>query len=435
MEAIKNIFDFIFHLDGHLDTVVRSFGNWTYLMLFAIIFAETGLVITPFLPGDSLLFVLGALAAKGTFSFFWTSFLLIGAAIIGDTVNYSIGKFFGEKILLTGTRRFIKKEHIDKTHRFYEKHGGKTIILARFIPIIRTFAPFVAGIARMNYFKFLIYNVTGGFLWILVFMTAGYYFGNLPVVKSNFSLVIFAIVIISVLPVAMEYLKHRRRKIACVLFLACFIYGGSAFAQREVKEEIFYDISPIGTSVYRNYGEIEFRGRKVNLTVFETEVAGFRDREVIYSDPKTGLPYWVERNISDWFGKEFITEDYRQNDTRLLIIKYKDGKKVQEYKFESKGPIDNAILIPFSLRNKKGLKVGWSSDIRLPQAFKVECVSVEEVTVSAGKFKAYHFTSTPPKFEIWISADELRLPVKIKGLGGIPYALVMNRRIVNKDKR
>jgi len=434
LEFIKSIFEFIFHLDSHLDLVAGNFGSWTYLMLFAIIFAETGLVVTPFLPGDSLLFVLGALSAKGTFSFFWTAFILIMAAIIGDTLNYAIGKFFGEKILLKGTHRFIKKEHIDKTHKFYVKHGGKTIILARFIPIIRTFAPFVAGIAKMNYFKFLVYNVTGGILWILSIMCAGFYFGNIPVIKNNFSIVIFAIVIISVLPVALEYLKHRRKEIVCLLFLFCLLAGSRVYAQNEAKEEIYYDISPIGRSVFKNYGEVEFRGRKLNLTIFETEVAGFKDRELIYSDPKTGLPFWVERNVSDWFGKEFLTEDYMQNDRKLLITKYKGGKKVKDYRFSAKGPIDNAVLIPFSLRNTKDLMVGWSSTIWLPQEFKVKCTSIEEVKVNAGRFKAYHFTSTPPKFEIWISADELRLPVKIKGLDGIPYSLIMSKRVTNKDK-
>ncbi|MCX5710489.1 MAG: DedA family protein [Candidatus Omnitrophica bacterium] len=212
MGFIGSIFDFVFHLDQHLDFIIKSFGSWSYLLFFSIIFAETGLVVTPFLPGDSLLFVLGAFCAKGAFSLSVVLLILIGAAIIGDTVNYAIGKFFGEKILLKGARHLIKKEHIEKTHKFYEKHGGKTIILARFIPVIRTFAPFVAGIGKMNYYKFLIYNVTGGILWVALFVFAGFYFGNLELVKNNFSMVIFAIVIISALPVAAELFKHRLHK-------------------------------------------------------------------------------------------------------------------------------------------------------------------------------------------------------------------------------
>ncbi|MCX5710253.1 MAG: hypothetical protein NT088_05995 [Candidatus Omnitrophica bacterium] len=207
-----------------------------------------------------------------------------------------------------------------------------------------------------------------------------------------------------------------------------------AWAQRPALETIEYAISPVGNSVYRDYGQIEFRGRILNLTIFETQVAGFKDAEKIYSDPKSGLPVWVERDISDWFGKEYLTEDYRQGEHKLFITKFKNGKQVQEYKFNSGGPIHNAILIPFSLRSEKDLKIGWSAEIRLPQEFKVRLSSIEDISVPAGRFKAYHFTSTPAKFEIWISADSLRLPVKIKGLGGIPYALVMSKRSVGQDK-
>ncbi len=215
MEFIKGIFEFIFHIDKHLDIVIRNCGNWSYLLLFIIIFAETGLVITPFLPGDSLLFVVGAFAAVGSFNLFWLFVVLVSAAIIGDSVNYALGKLFGEQILQKGMRRFFKKEHLDKTHKFFEKYGGKTIILARFIPIIRTFAPFVAGIGEMTYYKFLIYNVVGALFWVAVFVLGGYYFGNMPVVKENFPIVILLIILISVLPVLVEVHKHRRAKKAC----------------------------------------------------------------------------------------------------------------------------------------------------------------------------------------------------------------------------
>lgn len=211
MEFIKDVIDIIIHLDRYLDVVVKNIGNWSYLALFLIIFAETGLVIMPFLPGDSLLFVAGTFAVSGPFDVRWLFAALTGAAIIGDSVNYALGNLFGEKIILHGTGRFFKKEHVERTHKFYERHGGKTIILARFIPIIRTFAPFVAGIGKMSYFKFFIYNVTGALLWVALFMLGGYYFGNIPVIKQNFSLVILAVILISFLPVAIELWKHRKR--------------------------------------------------------------------------------------------------------------------------------------------------------------------------------------------------------------------------------
>ena len=211
MEFIKDIIDVIVHLDRYLDVVIKNVGNWSYLVLFLIIFAETGLVIMPFLPGDSLLFVAGTFAALGSFDVKWLFVTLAGAAIIGDSVNYALGNLFGEKIILHGTGRFFKKEHVERTHRFYERHGGKTIILARFIPIIRTFAPFVAGIGKMSYSKFFIYNITGALLWVALFMLGGYYFGNMPVIKQNFSLVILAVILISFLPVAIELWKHRKR--------------------------------------------------------------------------------------------------------------------------------------------------------------------------------------------------------------------------------
>ncbi len=212
MELIKGIFDFLMHLDKYLNIVIQSWGNWSYFLLFVIIFCETGLVVTPFLPGDSLLFAVGALAALKAFNIPGLFVTLAAAAIIGDTVNYAIGNFFGEKIILHGGYRFFKKEHIDRTHLFFEKYGGKTIILARFVPIVRTFAPFVAGIGKMSYAKFIVYNITGALLWVALFMTAGYFFGNMPVVQRNFSIVIFGIIIISVIPVIIEYWKHRKEK-------------------------------------------------------------------------------------------------------------------------------------------------------------------------------------------------------------------------------
>lgn len=203
--------DFILHIDRHLNTIVQNFGAWTYLLLFAIIFAETGLVVTPFLPGDSLLFAVGALSAIGSLNIFMVFIILVAAAIIGDSVNYAIGNIFGER-LLKAHSRFFKEEYIVRTHRFFEKYGGKTIVLARFVPIVRTFAPFVAGLGNMSYFYFLTYNVVGGILWVSIFVFGGFLFGNLPVVKENFTIVIFAIVIISILPGVIEFVKHKRRK-------------------------------------------------------------------------------------------------------------------------------------------------------------------------------------------------------------------------------
>ncbi len=210
MEWFKDAIEIVVHFDKHLGAVIQSCGGWSYLLLFLIIFAETGLVITPFLPGDSLLFAVGAFAALGSFNVFWLFGILTAAAIIGDSVNYAVGNIFGEKILSKGNSRFIKKEHLEQTHKFYEKYGGKTIILARFIPIIRTFAPFVAGIGKMNYRYFFIYNVAGALLWVSIFVFGGYYFGNMPVIKENFFVVILAIIVLSVLPAVIEYWKHRK---------------------------------------------------------------------------------------------------------------------------------------------------------------------------------------------------------------------------------
>ena len=208
MEVIQNFIDFFLHLDKHLLRIVNDYRSWTYLILFIIIFCETGLVVTPFLPGDSLLFAAGAIAATGALNIWAIVLLLSVAAFLGDSINYSIGKYIGKKALKK-KYRLIKTEYLIRTHNFYEKHGAKTIVIARFIPIIRTFAPFVAGIGNMNYTRFFFYNVFGGILWVFSCSFAGYYFGNLPIVKNNFSIVILTIIIISLLPIAVEYLKFK----------------------------------------------------------------------------------------------------------------------------------------------------------------------------------------------------------------------------------
>lgn len=209
MEIIMTAIDVLLHLDKYLSVVIESYGLMTYVILFCIIFAETGLVVMPFLPGDSLLFVAGAFAATGALDIKLLLITLSVAAMLGDTVNYTIGKFIGQKIYETENSRFIKKEHLLKTHRFYDRYGAITIIIARFIPIIRTFAPFVAGVGEMRYLKFMSYNISGGLLWIFLFVAGGYFFGNLPVVKNNFTLVIFAVILISVMPVIIGYFKQK----------------------------------------------------------------------------------------------------------------------------------------------------------------------------------------------------------------------------------
>jgi len=209
MEMIKTLFDIFMHLDRHLGSVIQDYGVWTYLILFLIIFCETGLVVTPILPGDSLLFAAGAFAAIGALDVLWLFGLLTVAAVAGDTLNYWAGHYLGPKVFHKKDVRFLNREYLDRTHRFYEKHGGKTIIIARFMPIIRTFAPFVAGIGKMTYIRFIGYNVSGGILWIASFVFGGYYFGNIPMVKKNFTLVIVAIIVLSVLPGVIEFLRHR----------------------------------------------------------------------------------------------------------------------------------------------------------------------------------------------------------------------------------
>jgi membrane-associated protein len=210
MDLLKKFVDLFLHLDTHLSQVIAQYGTGTYLILFLIVFCETGLVVTPFLPGDSLLFAAGTFAALGQLDLWLMILLLAAAAVLGDTVNYWVGAAIGPRAF-SGELRFLKKEHLDRTHAFYEKHGGKTIILARFVPIIRTFAPFVAGVGTMSYRHFLLYNITGAVLWVGLLVPAGYFFGNIPVVRENFTIVILAIVAISVMPVAVEALRGRRR--------------------------------------------------------------------------------------------------------------------------------------------------------------------------------------------------------------------------------
>lgn len=211
MEFISKLIDLFLHLDAHLHELILQYGTLTYSILFAVIFAETGFVFTPFLPGDSLLFAAGTFAAKGSFNVHLLFLLLSIAAILGDTVNYWIGHYIGMKIF-NWKIPFLKKEHIERTHQFYEKYGGKTIIIARFVPIVRTFAPFVAGVGSMTYSKFITYNVVGGIGWVAIFVYGGYFFGNLPFVKNNFSWVIVVIIFLSILPGIIEYIRHKIRK-------------------------------------------------------------------------------------------------------------------------------------------------------------------------------------------------------------------------------
>ena len=212
MEIARNLIDLFLHLDRHLNGVIQNYGVWTYLILFLIIFCETGLVVTPILPGDSLLFAAGALSAgaDSPLRVGWLFMLLTVAAVLGDTVNYWIGHLFGDK-LAEKYPRIFKKQYLDKTHAFYEKYGGETIILARFVPIVRTFAPFVAGVGRMTYFKFFSYNVIGGVVWVVLLLFGGFWFGGLDFVKKHFGLVELGIIIISVLPMVIEFIRYRRK--------------------------------------------------------------------------------------------------------------------------------------------------------------------------------------------------------------------------------
>jgi membrane-associated protein len=215
LDLIKYLIDLFLHLDEYLSVIIQNYGAWTYFLLFLVIFMETGFVVTPFLPGDSLLFAAGTFAspALGSPLNIWVLWaLLCIAAIAGDTVNYWIGHFIGPRAF-SGEIRFLKKQHLDRTHAFFERHGGKTIIIARFVPIIRTFAPFVAGVGEMGYVKFISYNVIGGIAWVTLFTWGGYFFGNLPFVKDNFSFVVLAIIFLSVLPAVIEIIKERTRSV------------------------------------------------------------------------------------------------------------------------------------------------------------------------------------------------------------------------------
>jgi len=214
MGLIKSLIDFILHIDVHLAELISTYQGWTAAILFMIIFFETGVVILPFLPGDSLLFAIGAFTAKGSFDYWMITLLLLAAAIIGDSVNYAIGKYIGPKVFDSEDSVYLKKSHLLKAHAFYEKYGAKTIIIARFVPIVRTFAPFVAGIGSMTYKEFMTYNVVGGILWIYSFTTLGYFFGSLPFVEKNFKLVMVAIIIVSILPAVIEFLKERKKRAA-----------------------------------------------------------------------------------------------------------------------------------------------------------------------------------------------------------------------------
>lgn len=213
MELIHFLIDFILHIDDHLGEIIQNYGLWIYAIIFLIVFCETGLVVTPFLPGDSLLFATGAIIAAQPEAGlnFWVMYgIIFVAAVIGDATNYHIGKFIGEGVFKKESK-YIKKEYLDKTRAFYEKHGGKAIVYARFVPIIRTFAPFVAGVGTMEYKRFFFYNVFGAFLWVTLFLGAGFLFGNLDFIKNNFSMVILTIILVSLLPIVIEYIKARRQ--------------------------------------------------------------------------------------------------------------------------------------------------------------------------------------------------------------------------------
>jgi membrane-associated protein len=214
MEFIQFLIDFILHVDQHLADLVSNYGTWVYAILFLIIFCETGLVVTPFLPGDSLLFVAGALTALPSNDLnIWLLLLIVAcAAVSGDSVNFEIGKFFGEKLFSNPDSRIFKRSYLEKTHLFYEKHGGKTIILARFVPIVRTFAPFVAGMGRMSYKYFISYNITGGIVWVTAFLFLGHFVGNIPWIQKNISLLVIVIVFVSILPAIIEVIREKMKK-------------------------------------------------------------------------------------------------------------------------------------------------------------------------------------------------------------------------------
>ena len=211
MDLFSGFVDVILHLDVHLRELAQTYGAWVYAFLFLIIFLETGVVVTPFLPGDSLLFVAGTIAAAGELNVHFLVFILAVAAIAGDSLNYAIGRYLGPRVFRFEDSRFFKRAYVDRTHAFFERHGGKAIIIARFVPIIRTYAPFVAGIGAMNYRRFLLFNVTGALLWVVLLTYAGYFFGNLPLVRNNLTAVILGIIVLSVMPAIIEFWRARRR--------------------------------------------------------------------------------------------------------------------------------------------------------------------------------------------------------------------------------
>ncbi len=217
MEIITQLMDFVIHIDRHLAEIIQNYGTWAYLILFIIIFCETGLVVTPFLPGDSMLFVVGALCTTGALNINLAILLLIIAAVVGNTLNYFIGKMIGEKIMESRKNRFVKKEYIGKAQAFYDKYGGKAIFLSRFLPILRTFAPFVAGIGKMSFDKFSMYNIAGATAWVLVFMLGGFFFGNIPIVKENLTYVIFGIIFVSLLPAVITGLKVKKEEMKVII--------------------------------------------------------------------------------------------------------------------------------------------------------------------------------------------------------------------------
>jgi membrane-associated protein len=214
MDAVKFLIDFVLHIDQHIQVLCSSYGGWVYAILFVIVFCETGLVVTPILPGDSLLFAAGSMAAIGALDATGVILVLAAAAILGDTVNYSVGHYVGPRVFHQENGRLLNREYLHRTHAFYERHGGKTIIIARFLPIIRTFAPFVAGVGSMTYPRFLFFNVFGGVMWVLIFVLAGYWFGTIPFIQKNFSIVIIALVLIPGIPAAVEFIRMQvaRRK-------------------------------------------------------------------------------------------------------------------------------------------------------------------------------------------------------------------------------
>ena len=243
MDFIYFLIDFILHIDVHLAELVAEYGIWIYAILFLILFCETGLVVTPFLPGDSLLFVAGALSAlpSNDLNVHIMVMLMIVAAILGDAVNYTIGRLFGDRLFSNPNSKIFRRSYLDKTHAFYDKHGGKTIILARFVPIVRTFAPFVAGMGHMSYRHFAAYNVIGALLWVLLFTYAGYLFGDLPVVQENLKLMIVAIIVLSILPGVVEIIRHRRAttflsQVADCYVLMCTISGLPGSCRKVINE-------------------------------------------------------------------------------------------------------------------------------------------------------------------------------------------------------